>query len=84
MHITSILIAGAATLAIATAPSASAAPAAMQSCTSDSAGTACQSPGNVQITDTPPPVAFEPYGGYGLLLGGTGIPYGGFRAGGHR
>src|ERR1700754_4928278 len=33
------------------------------------AGSECQSPGNVQIYDSPPPVNYEPYGGYGMALG---------------
>jgi hypothetical protein len=88
MRITSLLIAGAAALAIGIAPTASAAPTPVQSCGSVGARTECQSPGNVEITDTPPPVAFAPYGGYGLALGGTGVPYpvwgSGLRGGGHR
>ena len=41
-------------------------------------GAVCQSPGNVQINDAPPPAAFYPYGGEAFLLGGGG----GFRGGG--
>jgi hypothetical protein len=40
----------------------------------------CQSPGNVQLDDSPPPVSYDPYGGEGFLLGGYG--YGGFHGGG--
>ena len=81
-HITAILAAGAAAVAIAAAPTASAAPApADQSCAADGGGTECQSPGNVQIYDSPPPVDFDPYGGYGLALGGFGLG-GGFHGGG--
>jgi len=38
-----------------------------QACTS-LGGTVCQSPGNTQINDAPPPVQFYPYGGEALLL----------------
>jgi hypothetical protein len=45
-------------------------------------GTVCQSPGNAEINDPPPPVSFFPYGGDAFLLGGYG---GGFHGGGgHR
>jgi hypothetical protein len=39
-----------------------------QSCSSDGPGTICQSPGNAQINDAPPPVNFYPYGGEAFLL----------------
>ena len=38
-----------------------------QACTS-AVGTVCESPGNTQINDAPPPVGFYPYGGSALLL----------------
>jgi hypothetical protein len=84
MHITSILAAGAAVVAIVAAPAAIASAAVpTQGCTPDGSGTVCQSPGNVQITDTPPPVTFDPYGDYGLAIGGFGGGYGGgFHGGG--
>jgi hypothetical protein len=47
-----------------------------QSCSTNGSGTLCQSPGNAQINDSPPPVNFYPYGGDAFLLGG-----GGFRVG---
>ena len=85
-HITAILAAGAAAVAIAAAPTASAAPTAgAQSCSAvGNGGTECQSPGNVQIYDSPPPVDIDPYGGYGLALGGFGDGFrgGGFHGGG--
>ena len=71
-YITTLLAAGAAAVAIAVAPMATAAPTPMQqqqSCTATGGGTECQSPGNVEIYDSPPPVSFEPYGGYGMALG---------------
>jgi hypothetical protein len=46
-----------------------------QSCGQSGAGTECQSPGNVEINDSPPPVSYYPYGGDAFLLGGYG--YGG-------
>jgi hypothetical protein len=60
-YLTPLLAAGAIAAAIAGAPIA----AADQSCS----GNVCQSPGNVQINDSPPPVQSDPYGGYGPALG---------------
>ena len=74
-YITTLLAAGAAAVAIAAAPMATAAPTTAaptpmpQSCSATGAGTECQSPGNVEIQDAPPPVSFSPYGGYGPDLG---------------
>jgi hypothetical protein len=68
-------------LAVAAAASIVAAPSALaeQSCTYPSANnTVCQSPGNVQIVNSPPSVGFNPqfpYFGGGLLI---------FHHGGHR
>jgi hypothetical protein len=70
-RIAPLLAAGAAAVAITAAPIAAAATP-QPSC----AGNVCQSPGNVQINDAPPPVSFYPYGGEAFLLGGGG--------GGHR
>lgn len=73
--ITTLLAAGAAAVAIAAAPMATAAPTTapptpvQQSCSATGGGTECQSPGNVEIQNSPPPVSFEPYGGYGPALG---------------
>jgi len=61
-YIAPLLAAGAAAVAIAAAPTAAAASG--QTCS----GTICQSPGNVQINDAPPPVQFYPYGGEAFLL----------------
>ena len=71
--VTPLLGAGAVAAAIAAAPIASAdpgsqAPAQQQTCNSSGAGTVCQSPGNVQINDAPPPAQFYPYGGEAFLL----------------
>ncbi len=75
-----LFAAGAVAAAIAAAPIAAAAPTPMQqTCSADGVGTECQSPGNVEINDSPPPVSFDPYGYDGLLIGGWG---GGFHGGG--
>jgi hypothetical protein len=83
-YMTPLLGAAAAGIAITVAPiAAAAAPAgpgsAQQSCSPDGSGTVCQSPGNAEINDSPPPVSFYPYGGDAFLLGGYG---GGFHGGG--
>jgi hypothetical protein len=62
----------AAAVAFLAAPVAAADPG--QSCYANRAsgpGTMCESPGNAQINDAPPPVAFLPYGGNGPALGIT-------------
>lgn len=83
-HLMPMLAAGAAAVAISAAPIASAATV-QQSCTDTASGSECQSPGNVEINDTPPPVSFDPYGYDGFLLGGFGGYGGGFHGGGgHR
>lgn len=83
-YLTPLLGATAAAVAIIAAPIAAAAPsgpqAPTQSCGASGTGTVCESPGNVQINDSPPPVGFYPYGGEAFLLGGGG----GFHGGGHR
>jgi hypothetical protein len=63
-----LLAAGAAAVAIAAAPIAAAASNSGQSCSASGTGTICQSPGNVQINDAPPPVQYYPYGGEAFLL----------------
>jgi hypothetical protein len=74
VYFTTILGAAAVAAAMSAAPIASAAPsrqapaAPQQSCTGSGSGTICQSPGNVQINDAPPPVQFYPYGGEAFLL----------------
>ena len=81
-YIAPLLAAGAAAAAIAAAPIAAADPGAVQqSCTESVSGSECQSPGNVEINDTPPPMAYDPYGDDGFLIGGFG-GYGGFHGGG--
>jgi hypothetical protein len=82
-YIAPLLAAGAAAVAIGAAPIAAAdpGPAIAQSCSGTSSGTECQSPGNVQLDDSPPPVSYDPYGGEGFLLGGYGYG-GGFHGGG--
>jgi hypothetical protein len=66
-YLTPLLGAAAAGIAIIVAPiAAAAAPAgpgaAQQSCIPSASGTVCQSPGNAEINDPPPPVSFYPYG----------------------
>lgn len=82
-YIAPLLAAGAAAAAIAAAPIAAADPGAVQqSCTESVSGSECQSPGNVQINDTPGPMNYDPYGDDGFLLGGFGGFGGGFGHGG--
>jgi hypothetical protein len=50
-----------------------------ESCQGTGGGTVCQSPGNVQLNDSPAPVPFYPFGGEAFLLGGNG--FGGFHGG---
>jgi hypothetical protein len=69
-YITPLLAAGAVAAAIAAAPIAGAASTG-KSCTgSGGSGTICQSPGNVEINNAPPPVQYYPYGNMPYLLGG--------------
>jgi hypothetical protein len=87
-YIAPLFAAGAAAVAIAAAPIAAAAPtpgaAITQSCSGSASGTECQSPGNVQLDDSPPGVGYYPYGGDAFLLGGYGGYgyHGGFGGGG--
>jgi hypothetical protein len=92
-YITPLLGAAAAAVAIIAAPIAAAAPSGpqgpAQSCGASGLGTVCESPGNVQINDAPPPANFYPYGDDGFLLGGGygggyrgGFGGGGFHGGG--
>jgi hypothetical protein len=75
---TSLLAAGATAATIAAAPVAvadSTSGGSQPSCYQSGPGTQCQTPGNVQFNDAPPPVQFYPYGGEtGLLGGGGGRP----------
>jgi hypothetical protein len=57
---------GAAAVAIVAAPTAAALP---KICAANGAGTTCQSPGNVEITNSAPAVSFYPYGTMPYLLG---------------
>jgi hypothetical protein len=79
-----VLAAGAAAAAIIGAPIASAAT--DQTCTGTGGGTVCQSPGNVQLDDSPAPAQFSPYGDEAFLLGdgfgGAGFDNGFHGAGG--
>jgi hypothetical protein len=70
-HIAPRLAAWAAVVATVAAPTAAAAPTPLQkTCVASGAATTCQSPGNVEVTDTPPVVSFYPYGNMPYLLGG--------------
>jgi hypothetical protein len=85
-YLTPLLAAGAAAVAISAAPIASAASTTQQSCSDSVSGSVCESPGNVEINDTPGPMDFEPYGDEGFLIGGYGAygyhGGGGFHGGG--
>jgi hypothetical protein len=70
-YIAPLLAAGAAAVAIVAAQTAAAEIG--QSCS----GNICQSPGNVQINNAPPPVQYHPYGDMPFLLGGHGDLRGG-------
>jgi hypothetical protein len=76
-HLTPLLLAGVAAAAIATAPIAAADPA-TSGCSDAAADSMCQSPGNVEINDSPGPVQYQspyPYwegGSYGGFHGGMG------------
>ena len=72
--ITPLLAAGAAAVAIAAAAPAAAAVNG-QTCS----GNLCESPGNVQINNAPPPVSYHPYGDMPFLLGDHGGLPGGMR-----
>jgi hypothetical protein len=62
-YITPLLVVGAASVAITSAPIAAAGPASFQpSCTQNGMGSECQSAGNAEINDSPPPVSYNPYG----------------------
>ena len=85
-----LLAAGAAAAAISAAPIASAASTTtQQSCSDSVSGSVCESPGNVEINDTPGSMNFEPYGDDGFLIGGNGAygfhggGFGGGHGGGH-
>ena len=69
-----LLTTGAVAATIAAAPIAAAesSAGAQPTCYQSGPGTQCQTPGNVQFNDAPPPVSFYPYGGEAGLLGGGG------------
>jgi hypothetical protein len=85
-YLTPLLLAGAAAAAIATAPAALAAPTAaanppqaQESCIELNTGSQCESPGNVQLNDSPVGPIYPYYGDY-PFYGGY---YGGYRGGFH-
>jgi hypothetical protein len=88
-YLTPLLAAGTAAVAISAAPIASAASTTQQSCSDSVSGSVCESPGNVEINDSPGPMNFDPYGDEGFLLGGYGAygfhggGFGGGHGGGH-
>ena len=67
--ISTIAAAAVVAASIAFAASANAAPTGHGNACS---GNICQSPGNVQINNAPPPVQYYPYGNMPFLLGGHG------------
>jgi hypothetical protein len=84
-YIAPLLAAGAAAVAITAAPIAAAAsaPAPHGACDAGVSGSICDTPGDVGINDSLPPVSFDPYGGEGFLMGGFGGFHGGGHGGGH-
>ena len=69
-YVTPLLGAGAAAVAIVASPTAAAAPMPLpRICVQSGAGSTCQSPGNVEITNSAPAVHFYPYGTMPYLLG---------------
>jgi hypothetical protein len=90
-YLTPLLAAGAAAAAIATAPAALAAPGdtanppqAQESCIDLGTDSQCQSPGNVQLNDSPPGPIYPYYGYYPYYGGDYGGDHGGYGGGGHR
>ena len=82
-YIAPLLAAGAAALAITVAPIAAAASTPTKgACDAGVTGSICETPGNVEINDSPPPVSYDPYGDDGFLLGYGGGFRGGFGGGG--
>jgi hypothetical protein len=64
------LLAGGAAAAVLGAPISAAGPMPVKNCVVTGVASTCQSPGNVEITDSPPVVNFYPYGAMPILLGG--------------
>lgn len=90
ISLTTLLAAGVAAVAIVAAPTAAAAPTGaansvpvQTACGSVGPDTECVTPGNAQIDDSTPGVNYDPYGDFGLALGGFGGGYhGGYGGGG--
>jgi hypothetical protein len=76
-YLAPLLAAGAAAVMIGAAPIASAESTTQQSCNETVSSSVCESPGNVELNDTPGPMDFQPYGEDGWLIGGFG-GFGGF------
>lgn len=68
-YVTTLLATGFAAVGIVAAPTAAAAPL-PKLCVASGAGTTCQTPGSVEIVNSPPPVSLYPFGGLPYLLGG--------------
>ena len=69
------LLGAAAAASIIAAPTATAASTSPDcTYTSGSGDTQCQSPGNVDINNAPPPVSYHPHGDMPFLLGGLLLP----------
>src|SRR3977135_2243461 len=82
-YIAPLVAAGAAAVAITGAPIAAAASAPPHgACDAGVSGSICQTPGDVEINDSPPAVNYDPYGDDGFLLGYGGGFRGGFGGGG--
>jgi hypothetical protein len=64
------LLAGGAAAAVLAAPTSMAAPAPLKDCVLTGVASTCQSPGNVEITDSLPAVTFHPYGTMPFPIGG--------------
>jgi hypothetical protein len=93
-YLAPLLAAGAAAVAIVAAPTAVAAPAAaanppqaQETCIDLNSGSQCQSPGNVQLNDSPTGPIYPYYGDYpfygGYYGGYHGGGYGGYHGGGY-
>jgi hypothetical protein len=65
-----VVLAAALVTTIFAAPVATAAPMPLKACVVTAAGSTCQSPGNVEITNPRPVIDFYPYGTMPFLLGG--------------
>ena len=65
-----LMAGGATAAALLSAPISTAAPMPLKDCVVTGVASTCQSPGNVEITESRPEVNFHPYGAMPYLLGG--------------